>query len=343
MARSGSRNDDSRGLDAAIDAAESLVGAVDGAGGLDLEEVLRAGPEDEGDERGPRRYDFYRPHNISRTFEHNLQAVADGFAKMGSIDFTSLLRMSVQIEYKGLRQCTFGDYVAELPNPTCVSMVTLAPLKGYALVHVDLGLGFVFMKKLMGGVPDAEDAVREFTEIERGINAGLIERFLDLLRRSATKFVKMEPSFVSLENNANYLSGVNDGESLIILKFQFRLDTVEGPVQIAIPQSAFGPVRDVFDPRAAIEMRTGPELRDDRRKILDMVRSTSSELVVVLGEVEMNLEEVMKLVPGDILHLPQAVNGPLRVRIEGQTAWLGEAGRLGQKRAVKLTRQLNKE
>ena len=72
------------------------------------------------------------------------QAVADGFAKMGSIDFTSLLRMSVQIDYKGLRQCTFGEYVSELPNPTCVSLVTMSPLKGYALVHVDLGLGFVF-------------------------------------------------------------------------------------------------------------------------------------------------------------------------------------------------------
>ncbi len=74
-----------------------------------------------------------------------------------------------------------------------------------------------------------------------------------------------------------------------------------------------------------------------------MVRATTSELVVVLGEIETNLEEVMKLAPGDVLHLPQSVNGPLRVRIEGQNAWLGEAGRLGQKRAVKLIQQLTKE
>ncbi len=342
MARPGNNSDDSQGLDAAIDAAQDLAGMVDGAGGMDLEEVLRAGPDDHAG-ASLRRYDFYRPHNISRTFEHNLQAVADGFAKTGSIDFTSLLRMSVQIEYKGLRQCTFGEYVQDLPNPTCVSLVTLPPLKGYALCHVDLGLGFVFMKKLMGGIPDAEDAVREFTEIERGIVAGMIERFLDIFRRSAQKLVKLEPSFVSLENNANYLSGISDGESLIIMKFQIRMDTVEGPVHLAIPQSAFGPVRDIFDPRDAIEMRTAPELREDRRKILDMVRATTSELVVVLGEIETNLEEVMKLAPGDVLHLPQSVNGPLRVRIEGQNAWLGEAGRLGQKRAVKLIQQLTKE
>ena len=30
--------------------------------------------------------------------------------------------------------------------------------------------------------------MREFTEIERGINAGLIERYLEILRRSLAKF-----------------------------------------------------------------------------------------------------------------------------------------------------------
>lgn len=341
MARS--HNDDDLELDAAITAAENLAGVVDGPGGLDLDEVLQAGPDQDATAGGPRRYDFNRPHNISRIFEHNLQAIADGFTKMGSIDFTSLLRMSAQIEYRGLRQCTYGEYIEDLPNPTCAALVTLAPLKGHALLQVDLGLCFVFMKKMMGGIPDAEDMVREFTEIERGINAGMIERFLEVFRRSAAKLVKLEPGFVGLENNAHYLSGIPDGESLIIMRFQFKLDTVEGPFEFAVPLSAFSPVREIFDPREIQETRTAAELREDRRKILEMVRSTSSELVVVLGEVEMNLEEVMKLGVGDILHLPQAVAAPLRVQIEGQAAWLGEAGRLGQNRAVKLIRQLTKE
>ena len=342
MARSHNDGDD-LDLDAAIAAAEDLAGAVDGPGGLDLDEVLQAGPDEDAGGGGPRRYDFNRPHNISRVFEHNLQAVADGFTKMGSIDFTSLLRMSAQIEYRGLRQCNYGEYIEDLPNPTCAALVTLSPLKGHALLQVDLGLCFVFMKKLMGGIPDAEDMVREFTEIERGINAGMIERILDLFRRSAAKLVKVDPGFVSLENNAQYLSGIGDGESLIIMKFQFKLDTVEGPFELAIPLAAFGPVRDIFDPRDTQEMRTPSELREDRRKILEMVRATGSELVVSLGEVEMTLEELMKLGVGDILHLPQAVAAPLRVQIEGQSAWLGEAGRLGQNRAVKLIQQLTKE
>jgi flagellar motor switch protein FliM len=338
----GSPAGDDLELDAAIGAAERMAGAVHGPGS-DLDDVLNAASDDDLVGLGPRKYDFNRPHNISRPFEQNLQSIAENFAKTGGIDFTSLLRMTVAIEYKGLQQCTCGEYMNELPSPTCASLVTLAPLKGYSVLHVDLGLCFVFMKKMMGGAPVSEDTVREFTEIERGINAGLVERLLEVFRKSATKLVHLEPAFVTLENNPNYLSGIAEGESLIIMKFQVRLDTVEGPLELALPLSAFGPVRDAFDPQDTIELRTANELRDDRRKILNMVRSTGSELVVNLGEVATNLEDILNLAVGDIIHLPQGVDSPLKVRIEGQEAWLGDAGRVGQHRAVKLIQQLNKE
>jgi len=329
-------------LDAAIGAAEGMAGAVDGLG-VDLDEVLNADSDAALPGEGPQRYDFNRPHNISRTFEQNVQSIAEIFAKTGGIDFTSLLRMTAVVEYKGLHQCAYGEYMEELPNPTCASMVTLAPLKGYSLLHIDLGLCFVFMKKLMGGAPVSEDTVREFTEIERGINAGLVERFLEIFRKSAAKLVQLEPDFVGLENNPNYLSGIAEGESLIILKFEVKLDTVEGPVEIAIPLSAFGPVRDIFDPQDAIELRTAGELRDDRRRIMSMVRTTGSELVVTLGELGTNLEDILNMAVGDIINLPQAVEAPLMVRIQGQDAWLGDAGRVGQHRAIKLIQQLSKE
>ncbi|MGD9548724.1 MAG: flagellar motor switch protein FliM [Candidatus Krumholzibacteriia bacterium] len=334
---------DNLDLDAAIGSAEDLVGPLEETIGMDLDEVLNAGSDAEERSGGPRKYDFNRPHNISRAFEQNLQAVAENFAKIATIDLTSLMRMTVQVEFKGLRQGTFGEYIDHLPSPTCASMVTLAPLKGQSLLHVDLGLCFIIMKKLMGGTPAAEDTVREFTEIERGINAGLVNRINEIFRKSMAKLVDIEPKFVGMENNPNYLSGIAEGESLIILSFQARLDAIEAPVEFALPIPAFGPVREVFDPQDSIELRTPHELRDDRRRILDMVQATGSELVALLGEKETSLEEILGLSEGDLIHLPQSVEAPLKVQIEGEDSWLGEAGRLGQSRAVKLIQQLTKE
>lgn len=330
-------------LDAAIGAAQNLAGAVDDGMAMDLEDVLNADSDDDTLDGGPRRYDFNRPTNISRTFEQNLQSLAESFAKTGTIDFTSLMRMTTTVEFQGLKQTTFAEYIEEMPNPTCGALVTLAPLKGYSLVHIDLGLCFVFLKKLMGGTPDMEDTVREFTEIERGINAGLVGRFTDIFTKAAAKLIKVDPGFVNLENNPNYLGGIADGEAMIVLKFRVKVDTVEGPVELGLPLPAFTPVRDIFDPVQDIELRTDHELKDDRLKVLDMIQGTGTELTVELGGFDTNLEEIIKLKVGDVIHLAQGVDSPLKVMIEGENAWLGEAGRIGQSRAIKLTKQLTKE
>ena len=328
-------------LDAAIGAAEDLVGDADG---LDLEDVLNANSADEDLLPGERRrYDFNRPNSINRNFEQNLNAVGEAYAKTGTIDFTNLFRITTTVDFQGLRQSTYQEYMEELPNPTCAAMVTLAPLKGFVMMHIDLGLSFLFLKKLMGGMVDPEENVREFTEIERGINAGLVGRFTDIFRKATHKWMDVKPDFVNLENNPNYLTGLADGTALIILKFMVKLDTVEGMVEMGFPQAAFDPVRDIFDPQEAVEMRTPTEKKDDRRRILDMIQGTPTEVTAKLASKNCTLQDVMDMAVGDIIHLPQGMDAPLLVEIEGQPSWLGEAGRIGQNRAVKLIQQLDKE
>jgi flagellar motor switch protein FliM len=331
------------GLDAAFDAVEDLAGMVEDDLHLDLEDVLNAPSQDEVMGDSPVKYDFHRPHNISRAFQKNLQAVADYFAKNGTIEFTSRLRMATDVKYMGLRQCTYAEFVRDLPKPTCAAMVDLAPLKGSSLLHLDLELCFVFMKKLLGGLPDPEMTVRDFTEIERGIVADLVERFLEMFGKAMSKLVAVETRLSALENNPQYLSGISEGASLLILMFQVKLDSVEGPIQWAMPLSAFGPVREIFDPSDIKESRNTEELREDRRKILEMVQGSGGELVVQLGHFDTNLETILNLSTGDVLDLPQAVEAPLTIQFAGRDAWLGEAGRVGNNRAVKLIQQLAKE
>ena len=330
-------------LESAIDAAEDFAGTVSNPA-LDIDAVLEADSTTEsGPEVGPRRYDFNRPHSISRTFEKNLQSVGENFAKTATIDFTSFLRSTVQVEFGGMRQTSFGDYQKALPNPTSAALVTMEPLKGVSLLYLDLSLCYVFMQKLLGGSLDAEGPLREFTEIERGINANLVDRFTEIVRKAMANLTEITPRLVKLENNPGYLSGIAEGESLIILRFDITAMLAEGPVELAIPLSAFEPVRDIFDPQGDLELRNETELRNDRRHILNMMQGAESQIVVMLAETPTTLKDILNLSVGDVIRLPQAVQAPLKVKIAGQNVWLGEAGCLGQQRAVKLIRQLNKE
>ena len=326
-------------LEAAIDEAAKL--GVD-SDDLDLEQVLDASGDDESGSE-VRTFDFNRPHSISRQFEQNLQNIAENFAKTGSIVLTNVMRLTTTIEFRGVRLVPFGDYLEQMPNPTCAATVTLPPLKGVSVVHLDLGIGYVFLKKLMGGESTAEDSVREFTEIERGIFTSLIGRILTLLQQASSKLIEIDPQFQGIENNPNYLASLPLGDSLVCLQFLIKLDTVEGPLDIGIPLPGFGPVRHIFDPEEIQELRSAAELRHDRQRILETIQGTTSELVVRLGEVPTSLEAILNFKEGEIIKLPQPVAAPLIVEVEGKQVFLGEAGRVGQQRAIKLIQQLSEE
>ncbi len=321
-------------LDAALDDATDL--------GVDLDSVMNADPEEE-DPSGVRAYDFNRPHSISKRFGQNLQNIAEQFSRNATVNLTSLLRSNVSAEFQELQLRSYAEYREALPRPTCLAAMTLRPLAGTTLLHMDLGLCFVILKKLMGGRPDGEERLRPFTEIERGIFGHFSGRLADLLRTAASKLVDLQPEPVALENNPDYVSGVPAGETLVCMRFRVRLEAVEGILEFAFPLSAFSPVRDVFDPEESVELRSRDEMSRDRHQILDLIQSTTSELVVRLGDLELPLDRVLSLQEGDLLHLPQSVDSPLTVMIEGREVFLAEAGRVNQNRAVKLIQKLEKE
>ena len=320
-----------------------LDAALGGSGDLelDLDAVMNADPDEE--EGGVRSYDFNRPHSISRRFEQNLQNISELFARSATVSFTSLLRSNVVVDFQGIQLKSYEEYRENLPRPTCLAAFTLRPLAGQTLFHLDLSLCFVILKKLLGGRPDSEDKIRAFTEIERGIFGHFTGRIAELFRGACSKLVPLEPELQALENNPDYIGGIPGGETLVSLRFRLRLEAVEGLVEVALPLSGFTPVRDIFDPEDNIEARSGLEIEDDQRQILDTVQSTDSELVVRLGELQLSLDRVLNFAEGDLLHLPQAVDSPLTVLIEGREVFLAEAGRINQNRAIKLVRKLEKE
>jgi flagellar motor switch protein FliM len=321
-------------LDDALESASGL--------GVDLDEVMSAEAEEQSAD-GVKAYDFNRPHSISKRFEQNLQNIAEQFARNGTVHLTSLLRSNVVVDFQEVQLRSYAEYRDSLPRPTCVAALTLRPLAGQSLLHLDLGLCFVILKKLMGGRPDGEERLRAFTEIERGIFGHFAGRLTELLRGACSRLLEVHPELSGLENNPDYIAGVPGGETLVLLRFRIRLEAIEGAVDIAIPQSAFSPVRDVFDPEETVEIRSQDEMSRDRGQILDLIQSTTSEIVVRLGEVELTLDRVLGLAEGDLLHLPQAIDSPLTVLIEGREVFLAEAGRVNQNRAVKLVQKLEKE
>jgi len=288
-------------------------------------------------------FDFNRPHNLSKTFEQNMRNVAENFAKLTSFTFANLLRANAALEFSQLSLRACGDFLAGLGNPTCLCMISLAPLKGQSLIQMDLGFCFTLLKKLMGGTAEKEDLAREFTEIEKKIVQSVVDRLLTMFRDATAKLAELKPEYLGLENNPDYLTGLAIGDTLVILKFVMKLENQEGDLHICIPLSGFEPLRQLFDPVDKVELRSPQEVRRDRRQILELIQGTASDVVVRFDELRLSLQQVVELKVGDVLPLAQPVQAPLVVTVAGKPLFLGEPGRINQFRAVKLLKRIPEE
>ena len=329
-----------------LEAAESLLGSADGDDLLPegLEDILEATDGVDGSgvpEVIP--FDFNRPHNLSKTFEQNMRNVAENFAKLTSFTFANLLRANAALEFSQLSLRTCGDFLGGLGNPTCLCLVSLAPLKGQSLIHMDLGFCFTLLKKLMGGSTEREELAREFTEIEKKIVESVVGRLLAMFRDATAKLAELRPEYLGLENNPDYLTGLAIGDTLVILKFLMKIENQEGDLHICIPLSGFEPLRQLFDPVDKVELRSPQEVRRDRQQILELLQGTASDVVVRFNELRLNLQQVMDLKVGDVLPLAQPVQSPLVVTMAGKPLFLGEPGRVNQFRAVKLLERIPEE
>lgn len=290
-----------------------------------------------------RAFDFSRPYSISRSFEKNLRSVCDNLAKAATIHFTNQMRGNCVLEFKRLVLQTFAEFAANLPNPTCVSTATLAPLKGSSLFYMDLALAFTMLKKLLGGPAEAETRNREFTEIETSIVRSLVLKFLDLFKGSASRIVALEPRYVAMENNPTYLNALAPGDSVVVLDYLFHLDGVEGRLSFCLPIAGFEPVLSLFDPEESAEPRPPAEVRRDREIVLDLVASTEVDVVAQLSELTLSLQQILALEEGATLVLPKPIDSPLVLAVEGKPLFHGAAGRVRQNRALKLTGRLSEE
>ena len=296
-----------------------------------------------GDTGGQAAFDFSRPYNISRQFEKNLTTLSEGFAKGLALSLTTILRANSAVGFKGLALKTYEEYHEHLPDLTAVSIVTLSPLNGHALIQFDLTLLYTLIMRLLGGNLEPENIDRKFTDIEKGVGKLLTEKVLEQLVEGAEPIVELKPEFVLLENNASYLNTIAAGESVLLLEFDLAVNDLSGPLTICIPLTAFESVWDKFDPQDSTDYRTPEQITRDRRQIFELLQGAEADVVVKLADIDMTMEQVLALSEGDVIPLYKSVRSPLLIEVEGSPMFRGLPGRLNQSRAVKIIERLNEE
>jgi flagellar motor switch protein FliM len=268
--------------------------------------------------KGPELYDFRRPTKLSREHSRTLQITYETFARQFTTLLTTSLRAVSQVTLLSIEQVTYDEYIAALPNPTIVGMVTLEPLPGTAILEFSLATAMASIDHLLGGSGGPQPA-RPLTDIETPLLQSLLDRILGELRYAFEAIVAVRPKLTGIEYNPQFAQAGAASDPMIVASFEMRVGAEECVATVCLPFGMIFPKLqgDRTDVQLSPAQKAARQIA--HRNLVSGLESAPLEVAVRFQSLRMRPDELVDLSPGDVIALNHPVTQPLAVTAAGLT------------------------
>ncbi|MGI4894701.1 MAG: flagellar motor switch protein FliM [Janthinobacterium lividum] len=280
----------------------------------------------------PVPYDFRRPTKLSRQHARVLEITYEAFCRQWATLLSSTLRTTVQVELDGIQQYSYDEYAASLPMPSVMSVFDPEPLAGAGVLHLDNALVLSCIERMLGGPGAPEQPTRVLTDIEAVLTRGMIERTLVELASSLATLVDLKPRLTSIEQNPQFAQAAAATDVMIVATFHVQVEQSGGAATLAMPLDPLSAALSAAELRVASpeELRLRRLMRD---RLDDHLEHIPVDVSVRLKAAQMRPDEILSLIPGDVLRLPHRAEEPLEVVASGALVASAVAGSRGSRLA----------
>lgn len=286
-----------------------------------------------------RAHDFRQPAFLTAVELRRLKLCQQEFARALSARLSIYLRMEFGLRVLDLRTIGYRKFTHSLPQPTCVTLFKVEPLRGIGLLEIPPRLGIGIVDRLLGGPAQSNEEAREFSEIE----LALLDQIADLILvewcNVWSDFQALKPVLLGHEDNGRFLQTAPHDTTLIVLILETKMGDSTGQLQLAIPcQTLEGFVRKLGAPLEAPLVETkvaSPNYRWNRN-----LEDVAVSVTAGWNDLQLTARDVVNLKPGDVLPLDAESLQNVQICLAGVPKFEGRLGASNGKRAIAVTRVL---
>ncbi len=328
-------------VDALLSAVSSEGGDSGGLGSL-FSESIEEDPADDTSEKTLSLYDFRRPDRVSKDQMRTLQNLHEGYARLYSTTLTNFLRTFVEIELVSVDQLTFSEFVMSISNPSCIYVFKMEPLEGNAIFEVNPSLVFFIIDRLFGGQGRPSEQSRELTQIEQSVIHRIVESGLNDLKDIWEHIGVFSPKIETFETNPQFVQIAPPGETVILISLEVRMQNASGLMSLCFPYLLLENVINSLSGESWMSAQSVTTV--ETRGILEQeINNLSLPFSVVIGQLRLKIRDLLQLQKGDVLCLDKRKDDDLAIQIGGITKMAGKTGLVGRKKAIEITKVLEKE
>src|ERR1700675_1185259 len=272
-----------------------------------------------------------------------LEIVFDRLVRLMTTSLRNFPSDNVEVSLDRITSVRFGDYMNSIPLPAVLCVFKAEEWENFGLATVDSSLIYSMIDVLLGGRRGSTSLRiegRPYTTIE----TNLVKRLVEVVMADAAEaFRPLSPvtfSIDRLETNPRFAAISRPANAAILVRLHIDMEDRGGNIELLLPYATIEPIRSVL-----LQMFMGEKFGRDpiwEGHFATEVGQAEISVDAVLYEANIPLKQLMRLKVGDTLPLDMRADALVAVRCGNVTLTEGRMGRVGDRVAIRVAKQLHK-
>jgi flagellar motor switch protein FliM len=281
-----------------------------------------------------REVDFRRPSKFARDQIRRLQTAHEGFCRSASSRLSAELRTGLQLDVIGTDQLPYATVMAEeVPPHALVTVLDVDPLGTEIVLIMEMQLALALVDRLLGGAGMTPSAASGMTEVEVAVARRALSSLIEPLSDTWLDFADVQLSIATTSTLPMTVQIVPPSEPTLLLNFQVDVDGLFSVVTLCMPHRSVAPLMERLE-----QNHYGAPVvdSDSAAAVRSAMKGVEVEMRAEVGSIDMTVEEVLALRPGDTVGLERKVDDGATLLAANVPAYRVAPGRNGRARAVQV-------
>ena len=290
-----------------------------------------------------KEYDFRAPKKFTKEQIKILESIFENYARLLSSYLTGKLRLYCRVSLMNIEEQRYNEFNNALPDYVVMGMVDLGIKNDEisetdVIVQVSNAVTYTMIDRLLGGKGENSEVSRDFTEIEITIMTDIMKSFTELLQEPWQMHIDLEPRLIGIETNSRVVQTIGHEDTVIIVALEVEINGQNSIVSVCIPAINLDEIMGKFIPRYSTTRRKTDAHREQERRDSIMGGISTTDLIIkaVLGEINLDMYEVLTLQVNDVIPLNKKISENIIVKV-GERPWCdGKLGTYNNKKAIMI-------
>jgi len=272
-----------------------------------------------------------------------LEIVFDRLVRLMTTSLRNFTSDNVEVSLDRITSVRFGDYLNSIPLPAILAVFKAEEWDNFGLVTVNSSLIYSIIDVLLGG-RRGQAAIRIEGRPYTTIESNLVKRMIEVVLADAElAFKPLSPvkfNIDRLETNPRFAAISRPANAAILVRLRIDMEDRGGNVELLLPYGTIEPIRDVL-----LQMFMGEKFGRDpiwEGHLATEIGQAQIAVDAVLYEAQLPLRQLMTLGIGDTLTLELKPDAMVSVRCGNVILTEGRMGRVGDRVAVRVAKNLRK-